>query len=148
MQARSLQMLVMCEQWGQRMGSLCLDTAPVFTSEHGWGHKVLSLSSLSGPCRASIRHSWQRSRNYSCVLSTHWLARTTAASTQALPHKSKEFQSLHKTQSSSPTLVFVPQGGAVCVEHHDFISLEAARGGDLTVSVSANREGWREISFN
>lgn len=45
----SLEMLVTCEQWIQRMKSLPPDIAPVFTNECGWDHKVLSLNSLSGP---------------------------------------------------------------------------------------------------
>lgn len=44
---KSLEMLAMCYQWEQRMESPSLNTAPVFTSECGWGCKVLSFNSLS-----------------------------------------------------------------------------------------------------
>lgn len=48
-------MTVMCEQWVRRMEPPSLDIAPVFIREWGWGQKVLSLNSLSGPRRTN-RH--------------------------------------------------------------------------------------------
>lgn len=135
----SLEMLVMWEQWGQRMESLALDTGPVFTNERGWDHKVLSLSSLSRPCRASVHD-----REVGTTAVFHLLAQPgQQLPPPSPPTQEQEFQSLRKVQSSSPASVSIPQGKLACVEHCDFIGFQAARGGDLTVSVSVSREDKR-----
>lgn len=100
------------------------------------------LSSLSGPCRVSIH---DREEETTAVF--HLLAQPG----QQLPPPSPPTQEQRvpvppqgaELPPSIPASVSVPQGKPACVEHCDFIGLQAARGGDLTVSVSVSGEDKR-----